>query len=180
MRVCAGKFKGRRLEENKFNHIRPTADMVKQAIFNKLNFIVQGADVLDLFCGSGALGIEAISRGANSVTFADIDKRSINLTTKNLTNLKIENSKILCGSYQNVIKRLQGKQFDIIILDPPYKSGVYNDCLNLIYENNLLKEEGCIVCEQNKDDDFDFSHFELQDSKIYGIKKVCYLKNKEK
>ena len=63
MRVTAGKYKGRVLEENKFEHIRPTADMVKQAIFNKINFDLQGAKVLDLFCGTGALGIEAISRG---------------------------------------------------------------------------------------------------------------------
>ena len=80
MRVTAGKFKGRILIENKFEHIRPTADMVKQAMFNKLAFVVPEAKVLDLFCGTGALGIEAISRGANEVVFADKDSRSIALT----------------------------------------------------------------------------------------------------
>lgn len=174
MRVCAGKFKGRVLEENKYDHIRPTADMVKQAIFNKINFILQGAKVLDLFCGTGALGIEAISRGASEAVFVDIDKRSIALTSKNLKKLNIS-ARLINTNYSNAIKRLNGEKFDIIFLDPPYKSGIYQDCIKLIYEYNLLNENGLIVCEQNKEDEFDFSPFETIDIKVYGIKKVTYL-----
>ena len=174
MRVCAGKFKGRVLEENKYDHIRPTADMVKQAIFNKIHFILQGAKVLDLFCGTGALGIEAISRGASEAVFVDIDKRSIALTSKNLKKLNIS-ARLINTNYSNAIKRLNGEKFDIIFLDPPYKSGIYQDCIKLIYEYNLLNENGLIVCEQNKEDEFDFSPFETIDIKVYGIKKVTYL-----
>lgn len=174
MRVTAGKYKGRVLEENKFEHIRPTADMVKQAIFNKINFDLQGAKVLDLFCGTGALGIEAISRGASEVVFADKDARSISLTIKNLNKLGLT-ARVLNATYQNAIKRLSGEKFDIIILDPPYKSGLYEDCVKLIYQSDLLSENGIIVCEQNKEDEFDFLPFETTDIKVYGIKKVCYL-----
>ena len=144
MRVTAGKYKGRVLEENKFEHIRPTADMVKQAIFNKINFDLQGAKVLDLFCGTGALGIEAISRGASEVVFADKDARSISLTIKNLNKLGLT-ARVLNATYQNAIKRLSGEKFDIIILDPPYKSGLYEDCVKLIYQSDLLNENGIIV-----------------------------------
>ncbi len=80
MRVTTGKYRGRKLIENKYDHIRPTADVVKQAVFNKLAFVVLDSRVLDLFCGTGALGIEAISRGASEVVFADKDPRSVALT----------------------------------------------------------------------------------------------------
>ena len=90
MKVSSGKFGGRKLAENKFDHIRPTADIVKQAIFNRLTDEVVGAKVLDLFCGTGALGIEALSRGASEVIFVDKDKRSIMLTNTNLKSLNIQ------------------------------------------------------------------------------------------
>ncbi len=174
MRVTAGKFKGRVLIENKFAHIRPTADIVKQAIFNKLNFILPNSKVLDLFCGTGALGIEAISRGAREVVFADKDVRSIGLTKQNLSKLNIE-GRVYKASYEKTIEKLAGENFDVILLDPPYASGVYEDCLKRIYENNLLADGGIIVCEHNKKDEFDYSPFEVVDEKRYGIKMVTYL-----
>ena len=174
MRVTAGKFKGRVLIENKFAHIRPTADIVKQAIFNKLNFILPNSKVLDLFCGTGALGIEAISRGAREVVFADKDVRSIGLTKQNLSKLNIE-GRVYKASYEKMIEKLAGENFDVILLDPPYASGVYEDCLKRIYENNLLADGGIIVCEHNKKDEFDYSPFEVVDEKRYGIKMVTYL-----
>ena len=174
MRVTAGKFKGRVLIENKFAHIRPTADIVKLAIFNKLNFILPNSKVLDLFCGTGALGIEAISRGAREVVFADKDVRSIGLTKQNLSKLNIE-GRVHKASYEKTIEKLAGENFDVILLDPPYASGVYEDCLKRIYENNLLADGGIIVCEHNKKDEFDYSPFEVVDEKRYGIKMVTYL-----
>lgn len=174
MRVTAGKFKGRVLIENKFAHIRPTADIVKQAIFNKLNFMLPNSKVLDLFCGTGALGIEAISRGAREVVFADKDVRSIGLTKQNLSKLNIE-GRVYKASYEKTLEKLAGENFDVILLDPPYASGVYEDCLKRIYENNLLADGGIIVCEHNKKDEFDYSPFEVVDEKRYGIKMVTYL-----
>lgn len=174
MRITAGKFRGRVLIENKYEHIRPTADVVKQAIFNKLAFVVPNSRVLDLFCGTGALGIEALSRGASEVIFADKDFRSINLTKENLKSLNID-AKVIKLSYDKAIVSLKDKQFDIIILDPPYKSGVYEDCIKKIAENNLLSNNGIIVCEHDKKDEFDFSPFKIVDEKRYGIKMVTYL-----
>ena len=177
MRVTTGKYRGRKLIDNKFEHIRPTADVVKQAIFNKLNFEVQDSIILDLFCGTGALGIEGLSRGAGEVVFADKDLRSINLTKNNLKNLGItENFKVITGDYKRVISMLEGKKFDIILLDPPYQSGVYEDAIKRIYESKLLSENGVVVCEYAQKDKYDFSPFSVIDEKVYGIKKVSYLK----
>ncbi len=175
MRVTAGKFKGCVLIENKFEHIRPTADMVKQALFNKLAFVVPEAKVLDLFCGTGALGIEAISRGANEVVFADKDSRSIALTKSNLEKLGIKDARLIKLPYDKVIDKLKEERFDIIILDPPYKSGIYEDVIKLIAENGLLNDEGMIVCEHEKRDNFNYSPFKVVDEKRYGIKMLTYL-----
>ena len=149
--------------------------MIKQAIFNKLQDRIVGARVLDLFCGTGALGIEAVSRGAGKVIFVDKDYRSVELTKANLKKLGIV-AKVVKASYEQAIKSLSGQKFDIIILDPPYKSGVYEDCIQKLYQNELLAEDGIIVCEHDRKDQFDFSPFEVIDEKRYGIKMVTYLK----
>lgn len=177
MRVTTGIYRGRKLIENKYEHIRPTADIVKQAVFNKLAFEIPGSKVLDLFCGTGALGIEAISRGASEVVFADKDVRSIGLTKSNLINLKVkENYRVITGDYKTVIRMLNGNKFDVILLDPPYQSGVYEDTIKMIYDSKLLSDDGIIVCEHNQKDEFDFSPFHVMDEKVYGIKKITYLK----
>ena len=176
MRVTAGKFKGRNLIDNKYEHIRPTADMVKQAIFNKLAFDLPGSRVLDLFCGTGALGIEALSRGAREVVFVDKDPRSVALTKANLEKLGIkEGFHLYKASYETALEKLEG-QFDIIILDPPYASGLYETCVKKIAEKNLLSPEGIIVVEHEKRDNFDYSPSNVVDEKTYGIKTVTYLK----
>ena len=181
MRVTAGLFKGRPLVENKYEHIRPTADMVKQALFNKLAFQISDAVVLDLFCGTGALGIEAISRGAKEVVFVDKDFRSVALTKENLRKLGI-NAEVYKGHCINALKlfKAQNKIFDIIILDPPYKSNLYEICVDEIYKLGLLKKDGLIICEMNKEDNFEFKNFQIVDEKRYGIKKLCYLQHFDK
>ncbi|MBQ8444362.1 MAG: 16S rRNA (guanine(966)-N(2))-methyltransferase RsmD [Clostridia bacterium] len=177
MKIVAGKFKGKKLIDRPFDHLRPTADMVKQSIFNKLQFELLDSKVLDLFCGTGALGIEALSRGAKEVVLADIDKNSIKLTQDNLKNIGTpKEAKTIQGDFRQTIKSLQGKQFDIILLDPPYKSGVYQECLSLLHQYNLLSDEGIIVCEQEKTIQIDYSPFTLEDERTYGIKKVAYLR----
>ncbi len=178
MKVTAGKFKGRKLIDNTYEHIRPTADVVKQSIFNKLFMEINGAKVLDLFAGTGALGIEALSRGAKEVFLVDKDIRSIKLIKNNLINLKIEGNciKVIKSDFEDAIKRLKDQKFDIIILDPPYKSGFYEKSIKLIYENDILTECGIIVCEHDKKDEFNYEPFIVFDEKIYGIKKVTYLK----
>lgn len=176
MKIVAGKYKGKILIDRPFDHIRPTADMVKQSIFNKLQFEILGAKVLDLFCGTGALGIEALSRGADEVVFADGDKRSIGLTQDNLKLIGTPaGAKVMLGDFKLIIAKLKGQKFDIILLDPPYQSGIYEQCLALIAENDLLGEEGIIVCEQEKSVEINYLPFNVLDQRVYGIKKVVYL-----
>ncbi len=174
MKVTAGKFKGRTLIENTFEHIRPTADMVKQSIFNKLFEKISGAKVLDLFCGTGALGIEAISRGASEVVFVDKDKNSINLTLSNLKKLNLS-PKVLQLDYADAIRKLEGEKFDLILIDPPYKSQLYENALKLIHQYSLLQEDGIIVCEHERGEKIDYSPFSVLDERGYGIKGVTYL-----
>ena len=173
MRVDAGLYKGRRLLENKYEHIRPTTDKVKQALFVKLQFFVPEKNVLDLFCGTGAMGIEAISRGAKKVVFVDKDQRSVDMTKANLKNLGIENKVTKCDALLYLEKCEE--RFDLIILDPPYKSGLYEKVLSKIYDRHLLTEDGIIVCEHAQEDNFDYKPFNVFDEKKYGNIKLTYL-----
>lgn len=175
MIVASGKYKGRKLADNHYAHIRPTADIVKQAIFNKLSSLVMGGKVLDLFCGTGALGIEAISRGAKEVVFADKNPRSIAQTKSNLNSLAIDEARVIKGDFKDVLKKLSGEKFDVILLDPPYMSGVYEEALSLIKEYDLLGLEGVVVCEHEKTVQINHASFEQIDQKRYGIKMVTYL-----
>ena len=177
MRVDAGKYKGRRLIENKYDHIRPTTDKVRQALFVKLQFFVPEARVLDLFCGTGAMGIEALSRGAREVVFVDKDERSVQMTKANLKNLGITAKVNKCDAC-TFLEKAEG-QFDLIVLDPPYKSGLYEKVLEKIYERDLLAEEGIIVCEHATEDTFEYANFEVFDEKRYGNIMLTYLSNKE-
>ena len=177
MRVDAGKYKGRRLIENKYDHIRPTTDKVRQALFVKLQFFVPECRVLDLFCGTGAMGIEALSRGAREVVFVDKDERSVQMTKANLKNLGITAKVNKCDAC-TFLDKVEG-QFDLIVLDPPYKSGLYEKVLEKIYERDLLAEEGIIVCEHATEDTFEYANFEVFDEKRYGNIMLTYLSNKK-
>ncbi len=173
MRIDSGKFKGRRLLDNKFDHIRPTTDKVRQSIFVKLQFFLPDKSVLDLFCGTGAMGIEAESRGAKKVVLVDKDERSVMMTKKNIKNIGAS-GKVVKSDAIVFLDNCQ-EQFDLILIDPPYKSGLYEKVLKKIYEKNLLAEGGVIVCEHAKEDDFDYSPFAVYDEKKYGTIKVTYL-----
>lgn len=171
MRVDSGIFKGRRLLENKFEHIRPTTDKVRQALFTKLQFFLPNKRVLDLFCGTGALGIEALSRGASEVVFVDKDARSASMTRENLKNLGVKAKVIRCDAVRFV--ESCEERFDLIILDPPYKSGLYEKIVPKLFP--LLEEDGIIVCEHDKKDVFNYSPFVIYDEKRYGNTVLTYL-----
>lgn len=173
MRVDAGKYKGRRLIENKYDHIRPTTDKVRQALFVKLQFFVPDRRVLDLFCGTGAMGIEAVSRGAEKVVFVDKDFRSVNLTKSNLKNLQIDAKVVKCDAV--IFLEKCEEKFDLIILDPPYKSGLYEKVLPIIFEKKLLSDDGIIVCEHASEDVFNYGSFNIFDEKKYGNIMLTYL-----
>ena len=149
MRVTGGIYRSRVLKAPKGNATRPTEDRTKEAMFSIIMPFLGMSDVLDIFSGSGALGIEAISRGANSVTFIDNDKNAIDVIKENVESLGITNHTIIFDDY-HIISRL-GRQFDIIMLDPPYKLDVIDEILYIIDRCNLLKNHGIIVFESNDD-----------------------------
>lgn len=178
MRVISGKFKSKQLSSPTSDNIRPTGDKVKQALFTKLHFFVPDAVCLDLFSGSGALGIEAISNGAKQVVFVDKDRRSVALTKKNLQSVGV-NAKVICADYKTALDILDNK-FDLILVDPPYKSGVYDDVMLKIAQKNLLNDDGYVVCEHPNELTIFAPDFELVDKKRYGTVTLSYyqLKNK--
>lgn len=180
MRVIAGKYKGRKLNPPADHAIRPTSDKTKEALFSILQPWVPDSRVLDLFAGSGALGIEALSRGAAECIFADVSKAAAALIRDNLDHCKVtEKIGIRTGDYRRVLSLLEG-QFDIILLDPPYRKGLLEDAVERICENGLLAEDGVLVCEHGKDVDLPDEWFGLKREKErrYGISKLsiyrCY------
>lgn len=150
MRVIAGKAKGRRFDAPKGDSTRPTADRVKEAIFGMIQFRVAGSRVLDLFSGSGSLGIEAASRGAASVVLNDMSRDCKRLISDNLAKLGFNDGvEVLAYEHAAALKLLHGRgaQFDLIFLDPPYATGLIASSLELISSLDLLSEDGLIVVE---------------------------------
>ena len=148
MRVTTGSRKGGKLVKNNLSHVRPTTDKVKQALFTKLQFFINGKRVLDLFSGTGALGIEAISRGAKQVVFVDKNAKSVQMTKQNLNKLNLDAMVVKCDALKFLEK--QTEPFDLILVDPPYSSDLYIPVLDLIHKQNLLANDGIIVCEHEK------------------------------
>lgn len=150
MRVISGKYRGRSLKGPKHAGVRPTADRVKESLFNIIGAGIQGAAFLDLFAGTGGIGIEAISRGATNVVFADQNPLSVKLIYQNLTILQPdEQVRVLHLSFDHVIDQLakENIHFDFVFLDPPFEGGILIQAIEKIIENNLLKEDGTIIAE---------------------------------
>ena len=133
MRVITGSARGRRLGELKGMETRPTTDKVKESIFNCIQFDVEDARVLDLFAGTGQLGIEALSRGAKSALFVDKRADAVKLVRENLALCRLEeNAQVICGDSLAVARHAEREEFDIIFLDPPYESGLLEQAMEKI------------------------------------------------
>ena len=152
MRVIAGIYRHRLLKypENRLD-IRPTKDRIREAFFSSLGDIT-GKRFLDLYAGCGSMGIEAISRGTSEAYFVDISKDALKYVRDNLDTLGIKNGKILQMKDLEALQHFKEKniRFDIIYLDPPYTSGLYQEALSYIYNNDLLNEGGLVAFEANK------------------------------
>ena len=147
MRIITGEYRGRRLESPAGYDVRPTSDKVKEAVFNIIMNEVWDATCVDLFAGTGNLGLEALSRGAKKCYFGDNSRESINLIRNNVKMCRAEDkSVIIAGDYSKILGRINEK-VDIFFLDPPYKDGLYENCLEIIDSLDLLSEEGIIVAE---------------------------------
>ncbi len=147
MRVITGSARGRKLKEPKDDSIRPTTDRVKEAIFSIIQFELEGRRVLDLFGGTGQMGIEALSRGAAHCTFVDLRKDACQLIRDNLEISGFENSsKVVQSDYQGFLNSTKDR-YDVVILDPPYETEMIKKSLQTITTIDKLAENGIIVCE---------------------------------
>ncbi len=137
------------------DNTRPTLNRVKETVFNILSFDLRDSDFLDLFAGSGGIGLEAISRGANKCYFLDNSKCAINIINKNIEKAKFTEQSIVkqCNSLEFL--QSTNNTFDIIYIDPPYSKNLHNDALEIIFNRNLLNEDGIVVVEVASGDKVD-------------------------
>lgn len=150
MRVIAGDYKGRKLNAPFDNKVRPTSDKVKEAIFSMLMHYLNDAVCVDLFAGTGGLGIEALSRGAKKTYFCDSSKESIGLVKSNIKMCQCSDySVVFHGDFLSSLERID-EQVDIVFMDPPYGNDYYEDALEKVESLDLLHNEGIIVAEHDK------------------------------
>lgn len=181
MRVISGTAKGKKLNSLEGIETRPTLDRVKEAVFNIIQFDIKEAVVLDLFSGSGALGIEALSRGAKEAILCDASNKAIKIINKNLEETKLkEKAKVFNNDYLETLNKIKDKKFDIIFLDPPYKSDYVEKSIEYISKHNLLTENGIIIVETNDKNKIDEikakKHLEVYDTRKYGIAIIIFIR----
>ena len=178
MRIISGKYRGLKLAEFAGGEIRPTADRVKESLFNILSGEIAGARCLDLFCGSGNLGIECLSRGAEEVHFNDISAESVAVLKKNLVKLKGENAfKITVSDFRECLAR--SSAFDLIFIDPPYKEEFGVEALKIIGERELLKEGGVAVYERDRKFEGEIKGLQSFDERKYGKTYLTFFKTEQ-
>ena len=170
MRIVGGIYKRRLITyPDDAKHIRPTKDRVREAIFSALGDLSNYSG-LDLYSGSGAMGIEALSRGCSFMTFVDQNKIAIETTKKNLSSLGIVNAEVLFKTDLSAINSFieNKKKFDIVFLDPPYKEGKYEEIVDLFIKNDLLNEHAIIVMESDRLISLEESSFSKRRDYKYG------------
>lgn len=183
MRVISGSARGKKLKTLEGLETRPTLDRVKEAIFNILQFDLKETTVLDLFSGSGAIGIEALSRGAKEAVFCDKSNKAINIIKENLVATRlVSKADIINKDYIETLNILKNKanKFNIIFLDPPYKSNYAVESIKYIIKNELLTEDGIIVVETDDENIIkeleEYKEIEVYDTRKYGIVHVIFLR----
>lgn len=168
MRIIGGKHRGRKLTGFSVGEIRPTSDRAREALFNILTPRIVGAIVLDLFCGSGGLGLEAVSRGAGRAHFNDISKNSLAVLNKNISALGESGQCVVTNrDYSEFLSRTSDK-FDIIFIDPPYKEDFGVKALEIISSRNLLNDGGIAVYERDRAFEGEVDGLIKYDERKYG------------
>lgn len=177
MRIIAGKYRGTNIPSPKEEIVKPTLDRVKENIFNILQFQVQDSVCLDLFCGSGALGLECLSRNAKEVYFVDNNKKNITALKNLLTKLNATDYILSSSDYYEALKQFSGekKQFDIIFLDPPYDTDLAEVALQKIFKFNLLSPTGVVVWEHPTDYENLKFKSKVKNTKVYGKIQIDFL-----
>ena len=184
MRVITGTARGRVLKTLEGDDVRPTTDRVKEAIFSIIQFEIEGRRVLDLFAGSGQMGLEALSRGAEKRTFVNSSRDAIKFVTENAQKTKLyKKSNVLCMDYEKYAVSASGKsRFDIVFIDPPYATRLLPSALKAIYDNALVKDTSIVICEDEQEGLMDnsdvVSRYSLSKQSRYGRVIIYYLSPK--
>ena len=181
MRIITGKAKGIKLDTLEGLDTRPTAERTKEAIFSALQFDIEGRVVLDLFAGSGQMGLEAVSRGAECAFLVDRSKKAVEIIKKNAQKSRLADAcQIFCEDSVAFLKKCSGeRRFDIVFLDPPYATDLINESLSVLAEKKLIKSTSYIVCESAA---FGFlseknaKSYEIVKEAKYGIAHITVLK----
>ncbi len=151
MRVITGFAKGRRLEQLQGNDVRPTTERVKEAVFSIIQFNIEGRAFLDLFAGSGQMGIEALSRGAARAVFCDSAKESIDIVKRNLKTTKLEEHAAVFRTDSLGYLQTTREKFDLVFMDPPYGTGVLQQCLQCV--ERVMNKSGIVICESPQNEE---------------------------
>lgn len=172
MRITGGIYRSRKINTPKNDAVRPTSDKVRQALFNMLNSrgVVRDAIVIDGFCGTGALGLEALSQGALYCIFIDQAKPSIDLTRQNIASLDVQSQSIVLMQDSTKLKQ-RGDDIpkaSLVFLDPPYKKGLVEMCLRTLQAGGWLDTDAFIVIEMAKDEVLNYPIFIQESKKTYG------------
>jgi len=182
VRIISGKFKGHKLVSFDEEHIRPTTDRVKESVFNILTAHLDSARVLDLFSGTGSLGLEAFSRGASTVEMVEINPKSIKVIQKNLARLKItEGIKILKRDAMEFVKKYNGLPYDVILIDPPFPLKICEAILKEISQSQVANSGTRIFIEHSKQEPLPLEIDSLRciDTRSYGDKLAAFYEKRE-
>lgn len=183
MRIITGKARGTKLNTLEGLNTRPTSERAKEAVFSMIQFEIPASRVLDLFAGSGQMGLEALSRGATHATFVDNSKEAISVINHNVKKTHFENESLVVASgVEAYLKRMLGREkYDLVFLDPPYASDCLKKALKCLTEYNLLSKNAILVCESGKENIFDGEDelkekFEIVKQTKYGVAYVTIIK----
>ena len=187
MRIITGKARGVKLKTLEGDATRPTSERCKEALFSMLQFDIEGRDVLDLYAGSGQLGLEALSRGANSVTMVDKSKQATKIIDENIIKTKLlDGASVICSDVSDFIRAVRNrKKYDIVFIDPPYALRCAAQSAKNLYDAGLLKPTSIIVCESEEEDIFESCPeardvFEVVKHKKFGVANITLIGIKNK
>ena len=163
MRIITGRAKGVRLETLEGTNTRPTSERAKEAIFSMIRFDLEGREVLDLYAGSGQMGLEAVSCGAASATLVDKSKEAAVIIRKNIEKTKLsDDCNFFCADVNDFLRTVKGrKKYDIVFIDPPYALHAVPDVLEALLSGEIIKPTSIIVCESEESDIFE-NHLDLK------------------
>ena len=185
LRIISGKARGTKLNTLEGIETRPTLDRVKEPLFSIIQTYLDKAKILDVFAGSGAIGLELLSRGAKEAILCDNSYKAVQIIKENVIKTHFEDkTKIINNDYKNTLDMLKNEKFDIIFLDPPYESQFDIQAIKIIIDNDMLSKEGIIILEtdneKEKKEMIDKLDINVYDLRSYGRVSLFFLNRKEK